>query len=77
VACPPRWSLKKIRKDVSLHDSIRTDKDGNKITFIDFLGNEADDIVDKVQLKIEKSKIHKNLDVLDHREKEVVDNIKF
>ncbi|ADM71080.1 RNA polymerase sporulation sigma factor SigK [Paenibacillus sp. SEL3] len=65
-------SLKKTRKDVSLHDPIGTDKEGNEITLIDILGTEADDIVDKVQLKIEKSKIYRNLDILDEREKEVV-----
>ncbi|MGG3282933.1 RNA polymerase sporulation sigma factor SigK [Paenibacillus solani] len=65
-------SLKKTRKDVSLHDPIGTDKEGNEITLIDILGSEADDIVDAVQLKIEKSKIYRNLDILDDREKEVV-----
>ena len=65
-------SLKKTRKDVSLHDPIGTDKEGNEITLIDILGSEADDIVDAVQLKIEKSKIYQNLDILDEREKEVV-----
>jgi RNA polymerase sporulation-specific sigma factor len=65
-------SLKKTRKDVSLHDPIGTDKEGNEITLIDILGTEADDVVDKVQLKIEKAKIYKNLDILDDREKEVV-----
>ena len=49
-------SLKKTRKDVSLHDPIGTDKEGNEITLIDILGTEADDVVDKVQLKIEKVK---------------------
>jgi RNA polymerase sporulation-specific sigma factor len=29
-------------------------------------------VVDKVQLKIERSKIYKNLDILDEREREVV-----
>jgi len=65
-------SLKKTRKDVSLHDPIGTDKEGNEITLIDILGTESDDVADKVQLKIEKSKIYKNLDILDDREKEVV-----
>jgi RNA polymerase sporulation-specific sigma factor len=65
-------SLKKTRKDVSLHDPIGTDKEGNEITLIDILGSEADDVVDVVQLKIEKSKIYKNLEILDEREKEVV-----
>ncbi len=57
---------------MSLHDPIGTDKEGNEITLIDILGTEADDVVEKVQLKIEKSKIYKNLDILDDREKEVV-----
>ncbi len=65
-------SLKKTRKDVSLHDPIGTDKEGNEITLIDILGSEADDVVEKVQLKIEKSKIYQNLEILDDREKEVV-----
>ncbi|SFS61843.1 RNA polymerase sporulation sigma factor SigK [Paenibacillus sp. 453mf] len=65
-------SLKKTRKDVSLHDPIGTDKEGNEITLIDILGTEADEVMDKVQLKIEKSKIYQNLDILDEREKEVV-----
>ncbi|GGG86232.1 hypothetical protein GCM10010918_50490 [Paenibacillus radicis (ex Gao et al. 2016)] len=45
-------SLKKTRKNVSLHDPIGTDKEGNEITLIDILGTEADDVVDRVQLKI-------------------------
>ncbi|MCC2683977.1 MAG: DNA-directed polymerase sigma-70 factor [Paenibacillaceae bacterium] len=65
-------SLKKTRKDVSLHDPIGTDKEGNEITLIDILGTDADDVIDKVQLKIEKSKIYRNLDILDNREQEVI-----
>lgn len=65
-------SLKKTRKDVSLHDPIGTDKEGNEITLIDILGTESDDVADKVQLKIEKSKIYAHLDILDEREKEVL-----
>ncbi|WP_234541248.1 RNA polymerase sporulation sigma factor SigK [Paenibacillus pseudetheri] len=65
-------SLKKTRKDVSLHDPIGTDKEGNGITLIDILGSEADDVIKEVDLKIEKSKIYRNLDILDDREKEVV-----
>jgi RNA polymerase sporulation-specific sigma factor len=65
-------SLKKTRKDVSLHDPIGTDKEGNEITLIDILGTEADDVAEKVQLKIEKSKIYAHLDILDEREQEVI-----
>ncbi|MDQ0061493.1 DNA-directed RNA polymerase specialized sigma subunit [Paenibacillus harenae] len=37
-------SLKKTRKDVSLHDPIGTDKEGNEITLIDIPATEADDV---------------------------------
>jgi RNA polymerase sporulation-specific sigma factor len=57
---------------VSLHDPIGTDKEGNEITLINILSSEADEVVDKVQTKIEKSKIYKNLDILDKRKREVV-----
>ncbi len=65
-------SKKKSSKDVSLQDPIGTDKEGNEISLIDILGTDADDVVEKVQLKIEKSKIYKNLDILDERERKVV-----
>lgn len=65
-------SLKKTRKDVSLHDPIGTDKEGNEITLIDILGTDGDDVAEKVELKIEKSKIYRHLDILDQREREVV-----
>jgi RNA polymerase sporulation-specific sigma factor len=65
-------SLKKTKKDVSLHDPIGTDKEGNEITLIDILGSESDDVAEMVQMKIEKSKIYAHLDILDEREQEVI-----
>ncbi|MBA4493054.1 RNA polymerase sporulation sigma factor SigK [Paenactinomyces guangxiensis] len=65
-------SLKKARKDVSLHDPIGTDKEGNEITLIDILGTERDEVVDKVQMKIEKKKIYNHIHILDEREQEVI-----
>ncbi len=46
-------SLKKTRNDVTLHDPIGSDKEGNEITLIDILGTEVDDIVERDQIKIE------------------------
>jgi RNA polymerase sporulation-specific sigma factor len=65
-------SLKKARKDVSLHDPIGTDKEGNEITLIDVLGTERDEVMDMVQMKIEKKKIYGHLHILDEREQEVI-----
>jgi RNA polymerase sporulation-specific sigma factor len=65
-------SLKKVRKDVSLHDPIGTDKEGNEITLIDVLGTDRDEIAEQVQMKIEKRKIYEHIHILDEREQEVI-----
>ncbi len=65
-------ALKKVKKDVSLHDPIGTDKEGNEITLIDVLQEEEEDIVDIIQTKMEKSQIYTFIHVLDEREKEVI-----
>ncbi|MDQ0205480.1 RNA polymerase sporulation sigma factor SigK [Alkalicoccobacillus murimartini] len=65
-------ALKKVRKDVSLHDPIGTDKEGNEITLIDVLQEDAADIVDVIQTKMEKKQIYEYIHVLDDREKEVI-----
>ncbi|WHY70564.1 RNA polymerase sporulation sigma factor SigK [Fictibacillus enclensis] len=65
-------ALKKTKKDVSLHDPIGTDKEGNEITLIDVLKAETEDVVDAIQLKMQKKKIYNYIHVLDDREKEVI-----
>jgi RNA polymerase sigma-K factor len=65
-------SLKKTKKDVSLHDPIGQDKEGNEISLIDVLKSENEDIIDTIQLNMELEKIKKYLSVLDEREKEVI-----
>src|SRR5690625_4113215 len=65
-------SLKKTKKDVSLHDPIGTDKEGNEISLIDVLQADMDDVIDMVELQMEKSKIYEHIHILDEREKEVV-----
>lgn len=65
-------SLKKARKDVSLHDPIGTDKEGNEITLVDIIGTEKEEVEEEVQMKIEKSKIYQHIHILDDREQEVI-----
>ena len=65
-------SLKKSRKDVSLHDPIGTDKEGNEITLIDILGTKADEVVKQVEMQIERRNIYQHIHILDHREQEVI-----
>ncbi|RAK22477.1 RNA polymerase sigma-27/28 (RpsK/SigK) subunit [Anoxybacillus vitaminiphilus] len=65
-------SLKKTKKDVSLHDPIGQDKEGNEISLLDILKSESEDVVDTIQLNMELEKIRKYIDILDEREKEVI-----
>jgi RNA polymerase sporulation-specific sigma factor len=65
-------SLKKTKKDVSLHDPIGQDKEGNEISLLDILKSESEDVVDTIQLNMELEKIRKYIDILDEREREVI-----
>ncbi len=65
-------SLKKTKKDVSLQDPIGQDREGNEISLMDVLKAENDDIIEKIQLNMEKKKIYKYIHILDAREREVI-----
>ena len=65
-------TLKKVRKDVSLHDPIGQDKEGNEISLIDILEAENENIIEYIQLNMEISKMRKYFSILDDREKEVI-----
>lgn len=65
-------ALKKTKKDVSLHDPIGQDKEGNEISLIDILKSDADDVIETIQLSMELEKVRKYICVLDDREKEVI-----
>ncbi|HET7657382.1 MAG TPA: RNA polymerase sporulation sigma factor SigK [Bacillales bacterium] len=65
-------ALKKTKKDVSLQDPIGQDKEGNEITLIDVLKSDTEDIVEMIQLSMEKKKIYQFIHILDEREQQVV-----
>lgn len=65
-------SSKKTRKDVSLHEPIGHDKEGNNINLIDILVAETEDVVENMQLNSEIKKAMKYLNILDERELEVI-----
>ena len=65
-------ALKKVNKDISLHDPIGQDKEGNEISLIDILEAENDNIIEYIQLNMEIEKMQKYFSILDNREKEVI-----
>src|SRR5690625_1430230 len=65
-------TLKKTRKDVSLHSPIGQDPEGNEISLLDVIEAETENIIDHVQLKMEIRKLKKHFNVLDERESTVL-----
>lgn len=65
-------ALKKVKKDVSLHDPIGQDKEGNEISLIDILEAESEDVIEYIQLHMELDKMKKYFSILDEREREVI-----
>ncbi len=65
-------SNKKYGNDISLNDYIGLDKDGNEISLIDVLPDEEDDLPTKIFNNINLELLHKYLEVLSPREKEII-----
>lgn len=66
-------SAKKEKNEVYMQEPIGTDKEGNEIALADLLGTGQDDVIDKVELKIQLEKLDELIDrLLDDREKQVI-----
>lgn len=65
-------SRKKAKQDVSLHDPIGVDKDGNEITLEDVLGSSPDLVLDAVESLILNEKLHRVIAKLKSRERKVL-----
>ncbi|WP_181217217.1 RNA polymerase sporulation sigma factor SigK [Bacillus subtilis] len=63
---------KKTQKDVSLHEPIGQDQEGNEISLINVLKSENEDVIDTIQLNLELDKIKRHINILDEREKQVI-----
>lgn len=67
-------SNKKRQMEVSLHDPIGSDKEGNEINLLDILGTNKDEVIDKVDLKLETIKLYNLMGkALKSREKIIIE----
>ena len=67
-------STKKHNSDVSIHDPIGSDKEGNSITLEDRLPDDSEDLTDIVDLKIQVNFLYDRLrNTLNKREREIVE----
>ena len=64
----------KYLNDVSLHEAIGYDKDGDPIEILDVLKVEEEDFSDKIQLKDHMNSLKEYMHVLTPREKEIILN---
>ncbi len=65
-------SRKKSKRDVSMDESIGTDKEGNDLTLRDVLGSETDELEKLVGERIEEERLRHMLRGLDNREQMVI-----
>lgn len=67
-------SNKKLQLEQSLYEPIGADKEGNEINLLDILGTDIDDIIDKVDLKLQTRKLYRKINQeLDERERIIID----
>ncbi len=60
------------RNDISLYDSVGTDREGNSITLLEVLGTDGDIVVDEVENRLEFQNLLEQLKYLTKREKQVI-----
>ncbi len=67
-------STRKTKLELSLHEPIGMDKEGNEINLLDILGSEADEILDEVHLKLQVKKLYRAINhALKDREKVIIE----
>ena len=67
-------SSKKTKVELSLHEPIGMDKEGNEINLLDILGSDVDEVLDEVYLKLQVKNLYKAINqVLKDREKVIIE----
>ncbi len=67
-------SNKKTKIEVSLHNPIGIDKEGNEISLMDILGTDSDAITDEIALKFKKKRLYDKISTtLKGRERKVIE----
>lgn len=67
-------SSKKLKVELSLHEPIGTDKEGNEINLLDILGTEVDQVIDEVDLRIQTKRLYRAINnALKDREKVIIE----
>jgi RNA polymerase sporulation-specific sigma factor len=65
-------NIKKLRQEVSIHDPIGHDKEGNEISLMDILTTDSE-ILEIIDNRMQGEKIKDKMDLLSGREREVIE----
>ena len=65
-------SRKKRRRDMSLQEPIGQDKEGNEVALLDLLGTDGEEVLETVQMQMDRERIYHVLAALNPREREIV-----
>ncbi len=64
---------KKVNKDVSIHEPIGQDKEGNEVSLLDILGGDGEEeIVELIQFRMDRDQVYDGLRVLTDRERDII-----
>jgi len=63
---------KKNKQEVSLHEAIGVDKDGNEVCWIDVLGSAPDEVLNRVEMVLLDEKLKRIVNKLNVRERKVL-----
>ena len=63
---------RKLNKDVSIHEPIGQDKEGNEVSLLDVLGSDGEEIVESIQFRMDRDRVYHGLRFLDEREREII-----
>lgn len=66
-------SSKKTKNEMSMNEPLGIDKEGNEINLLDILGTDPDEVLDKVNLKLQIKTLYREMDLaLKDREKIII-----
>ncbi len=63
---------RKNKQEVSLHEAIGVDKDGNEVCWIDVLGSAPDEVLNRVEMVLLDEKLKRIINKLNMRERKVL-----
>ena len=63
---------RKNRGEISLYDSIGTDREGNSVSLIDVLGTDGDVVINEVENRLEFGRLLNQIQQLSERERQVI-----